>query len=176
MISCAGRRGVLAAVDRSVITANRFVIAALLAIMTLLVFGNVVLRYGFGSSLPWVEEATRYMMIWTAYLGGGLAFRAGSHVAVEVLQDGLPEPLRTALRWVVLGVAVLFLAAVAYLGARYAAFAWRQRSPVLGAPLGLVYLAILVGAALMVAHLALGAGRIVAKDYEPVAGGVPAVE
>jgi Tripartite ATP-independent periplasmic transporter, DctM component len=61
MISCAGRRGVLAAVDRSVITANRFVIAALLAIMTLLVFGNVVLRYGFGSSLPWVEEATRYM-------------------------------------------------------------------------------------------------------------------
>lgn len=75
----------LAAFDRSVVTANRFVIAALLAIMTLLVFGNVVLRYGFGSSLPWVEEATRYMMIWTAYLGGGLAFRAGSHVAVEVL-------------------------------------------------------------------------------------------
>jgi TRAP-type C4-dicarboxylate transport system permease small subunit len=163
---------VLAAVDRSVVTANRFVIAALLAIMTLLVFGNVVLRYGFGSSLPWVEEATRYMMIWTAHLGGGLAFRAGSHVAVAVLQDGL----RTALRWVVLGVAVLFLAAVAYLGARYAAFAWRQRSPVLGAPFGLVYLAILVSAALMVAHLALGAGRIVAKDYEPVAGGVPAVE
>jgi TRAP-type C4-dicarboxylate transport system permease small subunit len=75
----------------------------------------------------------------------------------------------------VLGVAVLFLAAVAYLGARYATFAWRQRSPVLGAPLGLVYLAIRVGAALMIAHLAL-AGRIVAKDYEPVAGGVPAVE
>lgn len=163
--------------DRGLIAANRAVLAILLALMAVLVFGNVVLRYFFGHSLSWVEEVTRYMMIWLAYLGAGLAFRAGTHVAVEVMQDLLPERLRHSVRWLILLLAVLFLVAVAWLGTRYALFAWRQRTPVLGVPLGAVYLAIPLGCALAVVHLLLAARRIAAKDFEAIAGEArPAVE
>jgi TRAP-type C4-dicarboxylate transport system permease small subunit len=168
---------VLGIFDRWLIAANRGLLAVLLALMATLVFGNVVLRYFFGHSLSWVEEVTRYMMIWLAYLGAGLAFRAGTHVAVEVVQDLLPDRLRLAARWLILLLAILFLAAVTWLGTRYALFAWRQRTPVLGVPLGAVYLAIPLGCALAVVHLLLAWRRFAAKDYEAIAGEArPAVE
>ncbi|MDX6749652.1 TRAP transporter small permease [Geminicoccaceae bacterium 1502E] len=166
----------LRAFERGLVAANRFVIAGLLAVMAVLVVGNVVLRYLFGTSLSWVEELTRYMMIWTAWLGAGLAFRSGTHVAVEVLQDALPAPCRRLLRQAILALAMLFMAVIVWLGIRYAVFAWRQHSPVLGLPLGMVYLAVPAGALLVLLHLLLAARRVVAGEAEPVAGTAPAVE
>lgn len=164
------------AFERGLLVANRGVIAGLLGLMAVLVVANVALRYLFGVSLSWVEELTRYMMIWTAWLGAGLAFRAGTHVAVEVFQDTLPEPRRRLLRWGILMVMAVFMAVVAWLGVRYAIFAWRQQSPVLGVPLGLVYLAVPVGALLALLHLLLAAQRIVAGEAEPAADAAPAME
>lgn len=81
--------------DRAFVLTNQVVVAALLAAMTALVFANVAMRYLLGHSLTWVEELTRYMMIWLAYLGAGLAWRAGAHVAVDLL--GGPAGSQTAL-------------------------------------------------------------------------------
>lgn len=135
-------------------------------VMTVLVFANVVLRYFMGISLPWVEELTRYMMIWVAYLGAGLAFRAGAHVAVELLQDVIPTTGARFLR-AVIAVAILgFLVALARYGFSYAQFAMRQTSPVLNVPLGIVYLGIPLGCVLAAAHLMLGLRRYIARDFD----------
>jgi TRAP-type C4-dicarboxylate transport system permease small subunit len=152
--------------DRRLVWANRFVVGALMLAMTLLVFANVVLRYLFGNSLPWVEELTRYMMIWLAYLGAGLALRAGTHVAVEILQDVMPEPAVTALRSVIAALVVVFLAAVAWYGFAYAQFAMRQTSAVLRLPLGLVYLGVPIGCTLMGIHLLLDLRRYLRRDFD----------
>src|SRR3546814_379287 len=94
--------------DRGLVSINRFAVGSLMLVMTILVFANVVLRYLFNSSLTWVEELTRYMMIWVAYLGAGLALRAGTHVAVEVLQDVMPAPAVKALRGLIATVVFIF--------------------------------------------------------------------
>jgi TRAP-type C4-dicarboxylate transport system permease small subunit len=142
--------------DRALIAANRAVLAGLLAAMAVLVFGNVCARYLFNTSFGWVEELTRYMMIWLAYLGAGLALRHGNHVAVMLLVDALPRTPALALRGLVGLVMAAFLAALAWIGWEYADFAWRQRTPVLQWPTGAVYLAIPVGTVLMALHLVLG--------------------
>jgi TRAP-type C4-dicarboxylate transport system permease small subunit len=152
--------------DRDLVRANRFVVGGLMLAMTVLVFANVVLRYLFGNSLPWVEELTRYMMIWLAYLGAGLALRAGTHVAVEVLQDALPELVVMVLRGVIAALVLVFLAAVAWYGFAYAQFAMRQSSAVLRLPLGLVYFGVPIGCTLMAVHLLLGLRRYLRRDFD----------
>jgi len=151
----------MAAAERAFLFLNRFVCAALLAASCTLVFANVVLRYGFGQSLAWAEEVSRYMMIWLALLGAGLALREGAHIAVETLPDSLPLwPAR-----LVRGLAVLliagFLALMLWLGWHYAQFAMMQRTPVLRLPVGQIYLAIPIGMGLMLVHLALVLRRYV---------------
>lgn len=143
----------LDAADRALLAANRFACASLLAAMSVLVFGNVVGRYVFGTSLAWVEEASRYMMIWCAFLGAGLALRAGAHIAVELLPDALPRIPARFLRATIALIVGLFLAVLVWLGLEYAAFARLQRTPVLRLSMGILYLVIPVGSALCLLHL-----------------------
>jgi hypothetical protein len=44
--------------------------ALLLATMVVLVFGNVVLRYGFNSGLAFSEEVSRWLFVWLTFMGG----------------------------------------------------------------------------------------------------------
>lgn len=157
--------------DRGLVAANRALLAALLAAMAVLVFGNVCARYLFNASYGWVEELTRYMMIWLGYLGAGLALRHGNHVAVMLLVETLPRTPALVLRGLVGLVMAGFLVAVAWVGWDYAAFAWRQRTPVLQWPTGAVYLAIPIGTALMALHLALGFRSFTAGRGDLAEGG-----
>jgi len=160
----------LETLDRALSWLNRFVVGALMLGMTLLVFANVVLRYLFGVSLPWVEEVTRYTMIWICYLGAGLALRAGTHVAVEVVQEALPKPLATAVRSCIALAILAFVGSLAWYGVAYAQFAIRQTSPVLGLSLGMIYLAVPIGCTLLGLHLLIGLRRYVLKDFDLPAG------
>ncbi|HEY0856896.1 MAG TPA: TRAP transporter small permease [Albitalea sp.] len=134
--------------------------------MAVLVFVNVVTRYLFNHSIIWVEEVTQYEMIWIAYLGAGLALREGRHVAVDTLQDWIPERLRHLLRTLIVAAMAVFLAVVCVLGAQLAMFTWDQETPVLGVPAGLPYLAIPVGAAAFLLHLVMFWRSFVERRFE----------
>jgi TRAP-type C4-dicarboxylate transport system permease small subunit len=63
----------------------KFVIAGFLAIMVVLVFGNVVLRYAFNSGITVSEELSRWLMVWLTFLGAVVALRDHSHLGVDTL-------------------------------------------------------------------------------------------
>ena len=144
------------------------VMAICLAVMVVLVFGNVVMRYVFNQSIFWVEEFTQIQMIWVAYLGAGLALREGRHVAVDMLQDVLPARLRHALRWFIALAMALFLLTLVVLGVQIAEFTWNQETPAMGLPAGLPYLGIPLGAAAMLLHLLLFWRQFIARDFVQV--------
>jgi TRAP-type C4-dicarboxylate transport system permease small subunit len=58
--------------------------------MVIMVFGNVVLRYGFNSGIDVSEELSRYCFIWLTYLGAMIAMREGGHLGVDTLVKHLP--------------------------------------------------------------------------------------
>lgn len=64
-------------------------IAACLALMVLLVFGNVVLRYIFNSGIPVSEELSRWLFVWLTFLGGIVALREHAHLGTEILVSKL---------------------------------------------------------------------------------------
>lgn len=55
-----------------------------LTLMTIFIIVSVVLRYILNGSWTWGEEACRYLMVYSIFLGCFLAARKEAHVCVEV--------------------------------------------------------------------------------------------
>lgn len=66
------------------------VIGLMLALMVVLVFGNVVLRYGFNSGIAVSEELSRWLFIWGTFLGAIVALREHAHLGVDMVVARLP--------------------------------------------------------------------------------------
>ena len=145
-------RGFLARFDAAFLRANRALIVLLLAAMAVMVFANVALRFLTGHSILWVEEVSRYAMIWLTFLGAGLVLRHGGHIGIDTLQTRLPHRAAT-IRAAIFALLFGFFAFMAWIGTRYALLTWGQTTPVLQIPVGFVYLAVPAGFALLIAHL-----------------------
>lgn len=137
------------------IAANRWILIFLLGAMSLIVFTNVVMRYVTDASIPWSEEVSRHMMIWLTFIGGGLVLRSGGHIAIDNLQDALPTAGARAMRGVVFALMVVFLMLLVYHGWDYAQRTMVQTTAATEIPFGYIYLAMPIGAALMLIHLML---------------------
>ncbi len=61
-----------------------------LAIMVVLVFGNVVMRYGFNSGITMSEELSRWLFVWLTFLGAIVAMKEGAHLGSDTLVSRLP--------------------------------------------------------------------------------------
>ncbi|CAN5207577.1 TRAP transporter small permease [soil metagenome] len=56
-----------------------------LAVMVVLVLGNVVLRYVFNSGIAVAEEVSRWLFVWVTFLGAIFALREHGHLGTEML-------------------------------------------------------------------------------------------
>jgi len=144
----------LSTFDRAFVRVNRWVLIVILAAMAVMVFANVVLRFTTSHSILWVEEVSRYLMIWLTFLGSGVVLRYGAHIGIDTLQERFPRGA-PAVRLIIFVLLIGFFAAMVWLGVRYAMLTWGQTTPVLEIPIGAVYLAMPIGFALMIVHLLL---------------------
>lgn len=85
----------------------------LLAGMTLMVFGNVVLRYGFGSGIDVSEELSRFFFVGLIFLGAIVAMRHNMHMGFDLVVTSVSAPVRRAMLTVanglVMGTCILIL-------------------------------------------------------------------
>lgn len=65
-----------------------------------LAFYAVVLRYGFNSSLEWLEEAARYLALFSALLVAGPVLRLRGHVALDLAPRALPNRIQHIHRFI----------------------------------------------------------------------------
>jgi TRAP-type C4-dicarboxylate transport system permease small subunit len=72
-------------------------IVACLTLMAILVFGNVVLRYAFDSSIAVSEELARLLFVWLIFLGAILASRQHAHIGFDTLVKSLPTGWKKAM-------------------------------------------------------------------------------
>jgi TRAP-type C4-dicarboxylate transport system permease small subunit len=56
------------------------VLVVILAAMVVMVFANVVLRYGFGSGITVSEEISRFLFVWLIFLGSVPVMRQHGHL------------------------------------------------------------------------------------------------
>ena len=60
-----------------------------LAAMVVLVFGNVVLRYGFNAGITVSEELSRWLFVWMTFLGAIVALKEHGHLGSDMLVSRL---------------------------------------------------------------------------------------
>ncbi|MDR2390991.1 MAG: TRAP transporter small permease subunit, partial [Planctomycetota bacterium] len=69
---------------------NKYLCAAFLAAMVLVVFANTMLRYLFNSGIIMGEELVRFILVWAVYLAVVSVYYEHRHIAVTTLTDRLP--------------------------------------------------------------------------------------
>lgn len=127
---------------------------AALGVMVLSVALGVLARFVFTHtsyriSVPWTEEVSRYLMIWTVFLGGAVAARSGKLIGVEFVVQALAPRSGRVVKYLSLGLSVVFYALLCVVGWQWVDFGQSQTSPVLELPLVVINLAMIVGGAMM---------------------------
>ena len=93
-------------IDHVVNTILRWIVMIMLSVMSVVVFAQVVFRI-VHLSIPWSEELSKYLLIWSTFMGAALCVRKGSLVGLEFLQSALPERGQKALK-IVLSIIIWF--------------------------------------------------------------------
>lgn len=122
----------------------------ILSLMILLVFFNVVLRYGFSSGISVSVELSRFIFVWVCYLGSILALGRNQHLSVPLLYRYLPNMLRNILSRVMLIIMIFLSIAFAYGSFLQMMLNWSNSAPISGIPMAIFYLAGLVCAVSMI--------------------------
>lgn len=128
--------------------------AAMLAAMVVMVFGNVVLRYGFNSGIAVSEELSRFLFVWLVFMGSVLAARRREHLGMDSFRNLFGRRGRRALD-IVAEFCVAALSAMFLSGAVQMALLTADDSlPITGLPTWTVYSAAIVsGGGIMVVSL-----------------------
>lgn len=114
-------------------------IALALALMVVLVFGNVVLRYGFNSGITVSEEVSRWLFLWMTFLGAVVALKEHSHLGSDMLVSRLPRAGKRVC--LIAGqLLMLYITWLVFKGSLdQTRINWDAAAPVTGWPLAIVY-------------------------------------
>jgi len=127
-----------------------------MAVMSLLVFSNVVLRYGFSSGIAFSVEVSRVLFVWIIFLGSAVALAKGAHLSVDTLVSRLPRKVRFACFLVSYGLMLWCCWLVAKGSWSLTVIEWNNRAALSGLPVGLTYAGALVAAITMALCLLVG--------------------
>ncbi|SDY53468.1 TRAP-type C4-dicarboxylate transport system, small permease component [Variovorax sp. YR634] len=156
-------------------------IAAALAVMVVLVFGNVVLRYGFNSGITLSEEVSRWLFIWMTFLGAVVALKEHGHLGVDMVVQKLP-PIGKKICLAIGHVVMLYIVWLLFQGSTaQTRINWDVTAPVTGASMAVVYLSgvvfsVLAAFILVLDLLRLLTGRIAESDLVMVQESEEAVQ
>ena len=131
---------------------NRWLLIAILGVMSLIIFTNVGLRYLTNESIQWAEEVARHLMIWLTFIGCGPVLRYGGHIAIENLQDALPAAWARALRFLIMVLMLGLFGFFMYFGWDYMDRTQYQLTPATQISFAFIYAALPLGMAMSMVH------------------------
>jgi TRAP-type C4-dicarboxylate transport system permease small subunit len=133
---------------------ERYFTGLLLVTMTGLYTLNIVVRMvlpTYASELAWIDEASRWMMVWVVFIAAGIALEVGRHVSVNIAHNYMPQRMLSALFKLIDVVGLVFSVGIAFFSFNLAVFVagTGQVSPTLGVSTAILYVAPCIGFALL---------------------------
>jgi TRAP-type C4-dicarboxylate transport system permease small subunit len=143
----------------------------LLIIVTALNLTQVLGRYAFNTGFSWTEEAMRYLMVWLMMLGSVACIFRAEHMALSTLENLVHPAKARYVRSALYSIAAVFCLFVLIYGWPLAMRNAAQVAPASGIPMIYPYLALPVGAFLMLVQITLtwfaGFDAVVDDDGDP---------
>jgi len=130
---------------------EEYVAGISLVFTSLLVFVQVVLRYMFNYSLSWSEEISRYLIIWFVFIGSSIAVREKAHATMDALTTYLPPKGKRIFSIIANLISISFCVILITSGSTIVSsvMEFGNVTPSIGLPMFIPYLALPVGASLM---------------------------
>lgn len=126
------------------------VIAAILLIAVIIMnVSQVFYRYVLVDPLSWTGETMRYATTWMVMLAGSAALFRGEHMVISLFDSVASQKIRNIVRILVLACIGGFCILLMWEGFPAAIDNYRQSSPAMQIPMTIPYLAVPVGASLM---------------------------
>ncbi|MDR1637744.1 MAG: TRAP transporter small permease [Treponema sp.] len=128
-----------------------------LAVLIIVTFGAVIMRYFINRPIIWGEEVQLFCIVFVVFFGAGAGFRTGSHVAIDFLVDHFPPGPRKVIEFVIYAFSIIILAYFAVQSANFAAQMYRTRrtSEILDIPYFITYAAFPAGCVIMIVNYTL---------------------
>jgi len=143
-----------------------------LALMTILIFIQVVMRYVFSNSLSWSEEMARYLFLWCSWIGASYAVKERSHFRVEMFANLIKGQGRKYYELLVLIIWFIFSVLMTWYGTQLLLFIHEtgQISSGMEIPMTLPYASVPAGCGLMSLRLLIEMHKIFRPGPEAVQG------
>ncbi len=139
--------------------------AILLAVMVCITFAQVIVRLTKGA-FPSSEELARYMQIYMTFLGMSIGVKRRELVAIEAVHGLLPQKGQKVLDLIVDIIIAAVSVILIYFSVHLVRITMMQKSPVLGIPMGLVYLPVIPGSILVLFHDIVNIANLFAPQAE----------
>ncbi|SFD87647.1 C4-dicarboxylate transporter, DctQ subunit [Lentibacillus persicus] len=107
---------VLTKADQMVSKFIEIVCVILMASIVVTISTSVISRFVVFNPLNFANPLSKYLLIWVAFLGAGLAFRYGEHIAVDMISDRVKQQTRKKLLIAINVLTSVFLIAMIYYG------------------------------------------------------------
>ncbi len=137
------------------VTCVEWVLVAVLGVMVTLVFGNVVLRYGFNTGIVFSEEMSRFLFIWITLIGALIVMKENAHLGMSSVISLFGERGRRVCRFAADLLTLICCVLLVHGSWRQVVLGMEDMAPVTGIPMGIIQAALLVssiGMSLVLAH------------------------
>lgn len=115
-----------------------YVLIVMFAIMAVLVFGNVVLRYGFNSGIVFSEEVSRFLFMWLTLIGALIVLKDHAHLGVTSFVEKLGERGQRICRFLSDGLTFICCVLLVHGTWKQVIIGMDDLAPVTGIPMGYV--------------------------------------
>ena len=115
---------------------EEFLAALAMALICLITFANVLVRYFTDESFAFTEEFSVFLMVVLTFVGASAAFAKNSHIRMTFIAEKLPARIASHVELVVMFVAALLFAIIVWYGTRLLLDDWKfeTTSPGIGIP------------------------------------------
>ncbi len=90
--------------------------AVILAIMAIIAFLNVVVRYGSNYSFAFTEEIVLNFFVWITLLGVSISYKKQAFLAMTFLYDRCSKSIKKIFYWISTSMSLAFFTLLAYWG------------------------------------------------------------
>jgi TRAP-type transport system small permease protein len=128
---------------------------ALLVITTtvvLILVAEVIFRYFIGTSLDWIEEISRILLIWLAFIGAAVAVKRNEHIAIHYFLSFFSRQMQRRLELFTYSAIVFFSIFLFIQGIIFAALSIDTTFPALQVTNSWLYIGLPIGCFLMILY------------------------
>lgn len=90
------------------------VCVVMMIFMLAILFFQVIARYLFGYSLAWIDELSRYSLVWIAYLSAVYAITKNAHIKIDMVLGLWPKKIRKSVQLLSNVIFFLYAVVIAY--------------------------------------------------------------